>query len=133
MTGVLVFGQAFRMIVQDLQNTAISHAVTATFRDHPFEFRLQRFQPPEALLNLFQLALRNRIGVGTGLMGVVRKLQKFANGIKRKSKLARMTNERQPVQIGRMITPLPTLGTPWLGQKPDLFVIADGLHLGSGA
>tara|TARA_R110002096_G_scaffold315376_1_gene509697 strand:- start:188 stop:583 length:396 start_codon:yes stop_codon:yes gene_type:complete len=113
MTDFFVFGKAIRMIAYYLKDTTIGHAVPTAFRDHAFEFRLQRLKPLETLLHLFQLPLRDGIGVGTGLLRVVGKRQKFANGINGKTQLTSMTNERQPVQIDRMITPLPALCALW--------------------
>lgn len=70
-------------------------------------------------------------GAGTG--GLVGEVQQLADRFEREAQLSRVPDEGETVEIRVAVAPLPAFRPPRLGQKPDLLVVADGLHFGAGA
>ena len=85
--------QAFGMVAQHLEHTAIRSLSAAALMHHPLQFRAQRLKPGQSLLDLFELPTGDCIGLGARLARVIAEIEKFADRIQGKSKLPRVPDE----------------------------------------
>lgn len=131
-TDFIVIGQAFGMIAQHLQHPAIGCLSAAALMYHALEFGAKGFEPGEALFDLFQLPSGDGIRLVARPVGLIAEVEQIPDRLKGKAQLTRMPNESETVVLAIAIATLPALGAARLRHQPDLLIIADRLHLGTG-
>lgn len=77
--------------------------------DHPVEFGLQGLQVGNLLFDLVTVMLGNGIDRSAGLAPIVRQGEQRSNLFKRKTKVARPSNETQAVQMRLVVGPIVSL------------------------
>ena len=100
-------------------------AVTSGHADQ-FELQISQFLDP--LPYIFQMSRNNAVGFLATAHAILAQFQQGSDIVWRKTKIARMPDEYQSLQIVRAIASLTTLAALWLMQQADLFVISDGWH-----
>jgi len=120
------------MVAQHLDHPAIGNLAARALHDHPLQFGLQRRQPREAALHLGKLRARDGVGCDARLFGIVREAEKVTDRLEREAEVPCVADEGKPLQRLASVEPLVAGAAPGLGQKPDLFVVADGRNLHSG-
>ena len=100
--------KAVRMTVvrQHFNNSTFPDLAMCALPDHPAQLGLQRQQPFDLGLDIRQHVARNAIDAFTGLVGPVRQVEKFPNGVEGKAQLAGMANESEPPGMVLFIAPL---------------------------
>ena len=79
-----------------------------------------------------KLRARDSVGCDARLFGIVREAEKVTDRLEREAEVPCVADERKPFQRLASVEPLVAGAAPGLGQKPDLFVVADGRNLHSG-
>lgn len=77
-------------ISQGFDDPAFGYLPASAFLDHPPQFTAQRLQTDDTLINFREARLGDCIGGGTGLIRVVLKRQKRANGFYLEAEFASM-------------------------------------------
>src|SRR6056297_1546406 len=127
-----MLGQAFGMVAQHLEHTAVGSLPAAALMHHPLQFRPQRLEPRQSLLDLFELPTGDCIGLRARLVWMIAQIKKLTDCVQREPELPSMPDERQAVKLTISIAPLTSSRSPGLGQESDLLIIADRLHLRPG-
>jgi len=91
------------VVRQDLDHPAFSDAAMAASLDHHFQFRLERGQTADALLNLAKVYLGDHVGRRAWLARVVLQGQQRPYGLDPEAQFAGMANERDAAQIGSLV------------------------------
>ena len=101
-----MIGEAFLVIAQHFEDTAIGHPVGMAFADHALQLAPQCLEPGETRLDLRQLPARDRVDLGAGALGAVGKIEQFADRLQREAELPRVADEGQPVELNRGVAAL---------------------------
>ena len=123
---------ALCMIAQDLDHTAIGNHAPRALNQHPLQLGLERHEPRNARFDRCKLRRGDGICRRTGLVWPVRKAEQVSDCIEREPKFAGMADEGQPILCLLAIKPLIACAAFGLGQKADLFIVADGRHFDPG-
>lgn len=86
-------------------------------------------QPDDFFFDRSELLSCNAEGVGRMGVRCISQAQQVADGVDTESEFAGATNEQQTLDCRRFVAPLISCVSQTLGQKPDLFVIADSRYL----
>lgn len=89
----LMISQAFRVIAENFQDSAVRSSPPPAFFNHPGQFGSQHLKPGYASLDLDQLSFRDRVSLPARSLGIVRQFQQLADRIKREAELATVPNE----------------------------------------
>ena len=95
---------------------------------HTFQFRAQRLQASQSILNLLKLPAGNRIGLRARFSRVIAEVEQFADRIQREPQLPRVPDELQAVKLGITISSLAAFSSAGFWHEPDLLIIPDCLH-----
>lgn len=117
------------MAGERLDDSAVRDSAATALADHAPEFGLERLQPSDTALDLPKPTLRDTVCGLARPFRVVCQVEEFADGFQRKPQLAAVTDERQSLKVRRSEASLVAFGAQRLRHQPDLFVIADSLHL----
>ncbi len=117
------------MVRQDFDDPTLRNLSLPTLRDHALKFRFESCQARYTTFHSLELSPRDLIGGGAGLVGIVRQGQELPNCVQWEAELPAMTDERQPLDIGRTIASLVSRSPAWFRHETYLLVIANGLDL----
>jgi hypothetical protein len=120
------------VVAQNLDHAAVGDTPARAVINHAPKFQLQRLHPGNPPLDRIQLRARDRIDLGTGLVGAVRKTQKVADRLKREAKVAGVADKGKAILRRARVKALVPGGALGRGKKADLLVIADRGNLHSG-
>src|SRR5262245_2853868 len=107
-------GQAMRMRVigEHLDHAAtrdrafLARAGALAAPDHALELRAQRFEARDLALDVFEMRLGDAVGARARLLGPVAERQQLADRVEREAELARMADEREALQMLRVVNAL---------------------------
>lgn len=120
------------MVGQRFDDAAVADLAAGALLKHALQLALEHDQPGEAPLDLLELPPRKLIDGIAWLVRAIREAEQLADGFERKSELAAVADESEPVDVPLIIAPLVASGPRRLGHEPDLLVVADRLHLAAG-
>ena len=86
-------GQAFGMVAQYLEHTAIRSLSAAALMHHPLQFRPQRLEPRQSLLDLFELPTGYSIRLRAGLSRMIAEIEELTDRVQRESQLPCVPDE----------------------------------------
>lgn len=117
------------VIRQRCDDPALASSISAAVLQHPLKFHAQAVQHGDTSIHRVELPMRDLIGLCTTGLLLLGQHEKFAYCRQGKSEFARVANEAQLFPLNRPIATLRPGGARRSRQQPDLFVVADGLHL----
>ena len=100
-----------------------------TAADHAFQLAAQRLELRDLMLDAREMCGGDAIRAVAGLLRPRPQREQLADGIERKAELAGMADEGQAIAVHLAVDALIPRRALGGRQQPDLFVIADGLHL----
>jgi hypothetical protein len=116
------------VIGQHLDHPALVDAPLAAALDHRLQLRLERGQAADALLDVAQAGLGDRIRGGARLARVVLKGQQGPDRLGLEAQLARMAGEGEAAELVRPVLAAVAFAARRCRQQPDLLVEPDGWH-----
>lgn len=124
--------QAVRMamVSQHFNNSALSYLAMLALADHPAQLGLEGQQSFDLGLDIRQHIARNAIDAFAGLVGPVRQVEKFPNGVEGKAQFAGMANESEPPGMMFFIAPLAAGTARRRWHEAFLLIKPDGLDFG---
>lgn len=120
------------VVAQHLDHPAFGDSAMGALLHHAGQFITQRREAGDPGLHLHQLALGQRIRLGTGAGRIIREAQQIPDRLQRKAQLPRMADEAQPLTGSGIIQALIARTPLRRRQKANLLIIANGGHLHSG-
>lgn len=123
-----VFALTQAMIRQCLDDATVANASMPAFVNHTGQLRLQGLQARDAPVHFGQVIASNAVGLVTRLLRRGGHGEQLANIVHFKAKLAGMSNEIEPINLGSSISPLTLVRPLGFGEQPDLLIEANCRH-----
>ena len=115
-----------------MNDTAIGDAASLARLQGVAQLAPQPHQGLDFSFGGFQMTSHNPVHVFARSFAMRGQFEKFAHFLNGETQFARATDEAQPLQVLGGVASVVPGGAPRGGEKADLFIIPDGLHLRVG-